>query len=401
MTDLNKFFKDYMEQESIFVDKNMFQSNYIPLEIPHREEQIKQIAEILAPVLRNEKPSNIFIYGKTGTGKTLTTKHTTNKLLEVAEENKISLKVIYVNCKLKKVADTEYRMLAQIIKELGEEVPSTGLPTHEVYKVFFNLIEKSNIRNLIIILDEVDQLVKKAGDETLYNLTRINENLKNTYVTIIGISNDLIFVDNLDPRVKSSLSEEEILFPPYNAFQIQDILYKRAEKALKKDSLEPGVIEKCSAYAAREHGDARRALDLLRVAAEIAERSRSEKIRIEHIDKAEEKIERDRIIDIVKTLPKQHQAALYSIITIYNNKKKTIFTGEVYDFYREVCKSTGLRPLTQRRIGDIISELDMQGIINAKVISKGRYGRTKEITIAISDSLLEKISDKLKEELQL
>ena len=399
--DLNAYFKDYMKKESLFLDKKLLQSNYVPLEIPHRQDQIKLIAEILAPSLRSEKPSNVFMYGKTGTGKTLTAKHTTLKLSEVAKENSISLKTIYVNCKLKKVADTEYRMISQIVRELGQEIPATGLPTDEVYRTFFNVIEESNVTNLIIILDEVDQLVKKAGDEALYNLTRINEQLKNTSITIVGISNDLIFVDSLDPRVRSSLSEEEILFPPYNAFQIQDILFRRAKQALKDGALQPGVIEKCAAYAAREHGDARRALDLLRVAAEIAERAGDEEVKINHIDHAEEKIERDRILDIVKTQPKQVQTALYAIFKIFENKKSLIFTGEVYEFYHDVCKKISLRPLTQRRISDIIAELDMLGIINANLVSKGRYGRTKEISLAISEGFIQKIITLLEEELEL
>ncbi len=401
--DLQSYFTQFMKKESIFKDKTYLQTTYMPDEIPHRQEQIRQIAEILAPALRNEKPSNIFIYGKTGTGKTLTTRHTTGKLLTVAQENQIPLTVIYVNCKMKKVADTEYRMIAQIIRELGGDVPSTGLPTDEVYHTFFSLIEKANVKNLILILDEVDELVKKAGDEALYNLTRMNEYVKGTQITIIGISNDLIFVDNLDPRVKSSLSEEEILFPPYNALQIQDILYKRAEKAFKPGVLEEGVIEKCAAYAAREHGDARRALDLLRVAAEIAEREGKQKVTIDYIDLAEEKIERDRIMDIIKTQPKQVQAVLYAIFTIFQHEKQLsrVHTGKVYEVYRQVCNHTGLRPLTQRRVSDILAELDMLGIINAQVISKGRYGRTKEISLALSQSFTERILTLLTEELEL
>lgn len=406
LSDIDSYFKDYMTKKSLFANKAMLQTGYVPDEIPHRSEQIQQIAEILAPALRAEKPSNVFMYGKTGTGKTLTAKHTTTRLKNVADENGLSVKVIYVNCKLKKVADTEYRMIAQIIRDLTDDtdrhVAPTGLPTDEVYRRFFDVVEQSGVSNLILILDEVDQLVKKAGDEALYNLTRINENISGTQISIIGISNDLVFVDDLDPRVKSSLSEEELVFPPYNAIQIQDILTKRAGAALAEGVLQGGVIQKCAAYAAREHGDARRALDLLRVAGEVAERTGSDQIRIEHIDLAEEKIERDRIIDIVKTQPKQVQAALYSIVMIsQNNRNKLVFTGEVYEFYREVCRKISLRPLTQRRISDIIAELDMLGIINANLISKGRYGRTKEITLATSESFGPKILQTLQEELQL
>ncbi|MBW2970930.1 cell division control protein Cdc6, partial [Candidatus Woesearchaeota archaeon] len=224
---------------------------------------------------------------------------------------------------------------------------------------------------------------------------------KNAQISLIGISNDLTFTDSIDPRIKSSLSEEELVFPPYNALQIQDILHQRKEKAFKSGAIAHGVVEKCSAYAARDHGDARRALELLRVAGEIAERKNSLVVDIEHIDEAEEKIERDRVLDLVKTQPKQFQATLYSIMSTCSNKRGIMLTGEVYDFYKNICRNTGLRPLTQRRVSDVIAELDMLGIINTKVISKGRYGRTREISLAVPTSTVPKIMQILKQDLDL
>lgn len=400
--ELEGYFESFLQKQSLFQDKKILQSNYDPENIPHREEQIKEIAKILAPALKLDRPSNLFIYGKTGTGKTLSVKHTTNQIKDVAEKNNIKLEVVYLNCKLKKVADTEYRLIAQLAREFGKEIPPTGLPTDEIYKIFFSTIDQEN-KTIILILDEIDQLMKKAGDEILYTLTRINSELKKAQISIIGISNDLIFADNLDPRVKSSLSEEELVFPPYNALQIQDILHQRTKKALKENVLESGVVEKCAAYAAREHGDARRALELIRVAAELAERENTEKVTIQHIDKAEEKIERDRFFDIIKTQPKQFQATLYSILMLNSQKtsSKNIFTGDIYELYKKICSNTGLRPLTQRRVSDIIAEQDMLGIINAKTISKGRYGRTREISVAIPSLSEPNIREMLKRELNL
>ena len=174
---LTNFFENFLKQESFFTDKKILQSTYVPEEISHRDEQINQIASILAPSLKLDKPSNLFIYGKTGTGKTLTVKYTTKQLSELAQQKGIPLKIIYLNCKLNKVADTEYRLLLQLSKEFGKEIPPTGLPTDEVYKIFYNLIDYNQLL-IIIILDEIDQLVKKAGDEILYNLTRVNTELK-------------------------------------------------------------------------------------------------------------------------------------------------------------------------------------------------------------------------------
>lgn len=395
---LADYFERFLTKEPLFTNKSALQAAYCPEKIFHREEQIEAVAKILAPCLRGDKPSNLFIYGKTGTGKTLTARHVSSQLKQIAEERELAIKIIYLNCKLKRVADTEYRLIAQLARELGTQIPPTGLPTDEVYSIFYRLVDKEK-NVIILILDEIDQLVNKAGDELLYNLTRINSELKKSQISIVGISNDLVFTENLDPRVKSSLSEEELVFPPYNALQIQSILTQRAKNAFKEGVIEQGVIEKCAAYAAREHGDARRALELLRVAGELAERQNDSKISLDHLDKAEEKIEKDRILEIVITQPKQYQATLYSIFLVCEQKKKLIFTGEVYELYKKICDRTNLRPLTQRRVSDIIAEMDMLGIINAKVISKGRYGRTREISISTQEELNPKIKKILEEQL--
>ena len=400
--DVNKlasFFDEYIGKEALFENKKSLQVNYTPDNIPHRDEQVDQLAGILAPSLRMEKPSNIFCYGKTGTGKTVVSKYVSDNLVEAAKKKNIPLRIFYLNCKMKRVADTEYRIMAQLTNGFGGKVPATGLPTDEVYRLFMETIDDKK-QLLILVLDEIDQLVGKAGDGILYNLTRINSELKNAEISIVGISNDLVFVDNLDPRVKSSLSEEEIIFPPYNAVQLKDILHERVALAFKKTTVEEGVVEKCAAYAAREHGDARRALELLRVAGEIAERKGEVKVEIKHLDHAEEKIERDRVMDIISSQPKQSQVALLSIFSTVA-KDKQLFTGDVYDTYKKYCYDCGLKPLTQRRISDIIAELDMMGIINAKVVSKGRYGRTREISLAIPGSNMPKLKDVLVESLGL
>ena len=397
---LNTFFEKFLKKDTIFKNKKVLSSSYMPGEINHRDDQIDQIAQILAPALKQDKPSNLFIYGKTGTGKTLTSKYVADQMDQVAKQKGLPLQIFYLNCKLKKVADTEYRLIAELARFFGKIVPPTGLPTDEVYKIFFEALEKEE-KIVILILDEIDQLIKKAGDEIIYNLTRINSELKTSQLGLVGISNDLMFANNLDPRVKSSLSEEEIVFPPYNAVQIQEILINRSIKAFKDGVIEEGVIQKCAAYAAREHGDARRALELLRVSGEIAERKNQTTVTMENLDEAEDKIERDRLIDIVETHPKQFQVTLYTMLIMAREYKKEIFTGDIYELYKKICEKIGLRPLTQRRVSDIIAELDMLGMINAKVVSKGRFGRTREINIALPSSISDKIIHILEDQLDI
>jgi cell division control protein 6 len=400
MDSLNNIF-DSFSKNTIFDNKFVLQANYSPDIIPHRDPQIEQIAAILAPALRGEKTSNLFVYGQTGTGKTLSVQFVKDEMLKRATSSGAKLRIEYLNCKLKKVADTEYRILAELIKKLGGEVPATGLPTDQVYNRFIDLVEKEE-QVIILVLDEIDQAIKKISDNFLYNLTRLNTELSKTQIGIVGISNDLNFIEVLDPRVKSSLSEEEIIFPPYNALQLQEILSKRSEKAFRPGVLEEGVIAKCAAYAAREHGDARRALDLLRIAGELAERGGASKVSLEHVDVANDKIDRDKILDIVHCAPKQLQLVLSAIINLAENKKEQkIFTGDIYQQYQQLCSRCRSEVLTQRRVSDLIAEADMLGLVNAQVISKGRHGRTREIRLSIPQQVLEKSKIALKESLNL
>ncbi len=410
--DLDNFFDEFISSKPIFSEKSVLQSSYRPDAIPHREEYLKDIAKILAPALRKERPSNLFIYGKTGTGKSLCVNHVMNKIANIANSREIPLNIIEINCKLRKVADTEYRILLEIIKQLGKEMPSTGISTNELYKELYELID-SQKRTVILVLDEIDTLIHKAGDEILYNLTRINPELKQSDITIVGITNDLTVMDTVDARVKSSLNEEEIVFLPYNAVQIQDILNDRSEKAFRVGVLHDEVIPRCAAYTAREHGDARRALELLRFAGELAEREGSEKIMPEHIDNADKKTEKNRVIDIIKSQPKQFQLVNYAIIktsmsekhNLVTSKKTLVIepttTGAVYDYYNKIAKELGIATLSLRRVSDIIIELDVLGLINFKIVSKGRYGRTRFISIGLPKSLYQEVLDILKEDLNI
>ncbi len=417
MDRIDKIFENF-SNNGLFRNKTVLQSNYSPEDIPHREEQIEAIASILAPSLRGERASNLFVFGKTGSGKTLSVQYVGYKIQKkMKKTGQNNLKILYVNCKLKKVADTEYRIIAELINTLGDRVPPTGLPTDAVYSKFIDIID-SRKQVIVLVLDEIDQAVKKISDNFIYTLTRLNSELKNAQISLIGISNSLTFMENLDPRVRSSLGEEELVFPPYNALQLQDILKERASRAFKEGAVEDGVIAKCAAYAAREHGDARRALDLLRVAGELTEREGEKKISLKHIDLANQKIERDKMLDIIESEPTQFRLVLYSIITLTENREKKkrsegkskfgadtvddrIFTGEVYNAYQEICEKTKNEVLTQRRVGDILAEFDMLGIINARVLSKGRHGRTREIKLGLASGIKGKAKEILEKGLNL
>ena len=295
---------------------------------------------------------------------------------------------VMVNCRQ---IETQYSVLSNIGYSLLDdheidEIPFTGWPTDRVFK---ELIKRMDARKgvFVIVLDEIDHLVRKAGDDLLYNLTNINSFLKDSRACVIGISNDLKFTEFLDPRVRSRLGQQDLLFAPYDAEQLKDILRKRASVAIAPDVVSEGVIALCSAFAAQEHGDARCALDLLRVSTEKAEQLGDKIVEQHHVRMAQHQIEADQIDPVIAALPTQQKLVLASVLINERNGLKNIQTGQLYDVYDQACSYLNIPSLTQRRISGIIANLDMLGLITARTISRGRYGRSKEINSCIPQNV--------------
>lgn len=385
----DSIFKRYIEKRNILVkNKNILQSTYIPDQLPHRENQIRDIVEIIAPSLTKDKPSNILIIGKTGTGKTAVMNYI-GKELRKADPEEINCSFIYVNCE---IVDTPYGILYnisnQIIVENNRKIPFTGWSLDKIYSELINYIDEQN-KIFIVVLDEIDRSFKKNGDDIFYFLTTINEVIKNSKVSIIGITNNTKFTELLSTKIKSRLGEEKIIFPPYTPAQLQDILKERALIAFEKGMLDEGVIPYCAAISAQDSGDARKALDLLRIGADIAERNGDNSITEAHINFARNKIELDAVTEVVKTITVQSKIVLMGIIKNHESSNQSMTTGDVYTTYRDICSIISYPILTQRRISGLISELDMLGIIHAKVKSFGREGRTKEIELSINNDIIE------------
>lgn len=389
----DNIFTQYMQKRNVIVrNKKILQSSYIPENLPHRMDKIKEIVEIIAPSLNRDKPSNILIFGKTGTGKTAVINFV-GKELKKADEEQQNCSFIYVNCE---VVDTTYGILYnisnQIITDPSKRIPFTGWSLDKILAEITNYIDKQD-KVFIIVLDEIDRSFQKNGDDIFYYLTTINEVLQNSKVSIIGITNNANFTELLGQRVKSRLGEEKIIFPPYNVEQLQDILYARAKDAFDEGVLDDDVIPYCAALSAQEMGDARRALDLLRMAADFAERNGDNKVTGAHVRYAKNKIELDAVSEVVKTLTIQSKIVLMSIIRNTDDGMTTMTTGDVYATYKFICETIGQSVLTQRRIAGLISELDMLGIIHARVKSFGRAGRTKEIELSTPKEIISMVKN--------
>ena len=381
-------FDDFLSRKTLFVDKEVLRHDFRPKNLPHRKNEIEKLTFNLVEALNGHIPSNMTLYGVTGAGKTAVTSYVCDELEAKGIELNRPVQSIMVNCRQ---IDTQYRVLSHLGNSLLEsheidEIPFTGWPTD---RVFGELVRRMDKRGgvFVIILDEIDHLVRKAGDDLLYNLTSINASLKSARACVIGISNDLKFTDFLYPRVRSRLGQSDVVFNPYDAMQLQNILRQRAEGALVEGALDDSVIALCAAIAAQEHGDARCALDLLRVSTEKAEQSGDECVTQAHVRMAQHQLEADQMHPVLASLPSQQKLVLAAILLNERNGLRNIQTGEVYDVYAQACRYVRQNPLTQRRVSGLISNLDMLGLITARTVSRGRYGRTKEINSCIPQNI--------------
>jgi cell division control protein 6 len=389
---IDKFYKNYLKGPRIFNNRDALEPSYIPHELPHRDVQIKDIAEKTACALFGDAPPSFLCYGQTGTGKTATIRYISQKLAQ--QNTEIKPWWIYINCN---VVSTPYRILAHIYNTISreEKIPPTGLPKDIIFKKLLGLLD-SKVRNSVcfLVLDEIDILIeKKGGNEILYDLTRLNENLDQCKTSLIGISNKLKFRKSLDPRILSSLGEEYIVFPSYDAGELRDILNRRAIIAFRENVLKEEIIPLCAALAAKEHGDARKALQLLRKAGELAERAQSKSVNSKYVERAHDDLEKDHIMEYIKGMPLQAQLVLTAVYLISKySPDHIIISGDIYEVHSEIKGLIpGVRQLTKRRISDYINELTLAGIISAVVKSMGHYGRTKIIKLDIGIDIIEKV----------
>ena len=373
--------------DSLFLNKLVLKPNYTLRKIDdvlHRDEEIKTYYEYLKDIFRGVSPSNIFIYGKPGLGKTLLTKLVLEEVRRLAEKRGIELAIIHVNC-------DEIRTEHAILQKLVHEIPSD-----EPRWVLGNSRDKHNeyMKYLIhhyqgIILIAFDELDKAASPEMINQIIRTESESSGQFPTIIGITNDLGLRDKFPHHLQSVLCENTLIIKPYEVEQLVDIIRARVDIAFKPGSVSNDVIGLCAAFAAKEYGDVRRAIDLLRVAGELAEEQNEREVSEQDVKDAYNKIEMDRFIEVIKTLPTQSKAVLLACIYVFDSTQENI-TSNIYRAYTNIMKSIDADVLTQRRITGLLMELDQLGIINGFNEFRGRKGRKKIISsITSKDKALE------------
>ncbi|MEM3399944.1 MAG: AAA family ATPase [Candidatus Micrarchaeia archaeon] len=379
---LTDSFQTILSQKTIFKNRNVLLPQYIPETLPHREEEIRCIMKLISPALKNERPSNVFIYGGTGTGKTSCVKHVVKKFTEIESRTTC----FYINCRVSK-ATTTYRIFEKIVREmLGNK--TTGHGFSRIYEWLTDWMKKEN-RNLIVVLDEIDMV--QDIDELVYVLTRSNDDLQNLFISFVGISNKISLKERLGPRSKSTLFESEIVFTPYNAKQLKSILEQRVSLAFHEGCVDQSAINLAAAIAAQETGDARYALKLLLKAGELVDEMGASLITDKHVEAARRSADEDIAVDAICSLPDHQQLVLYAVASLSleggkysklsGDTVESILSGDVYERYKVCARRFGKEPRSARWFRHYLNELEMLGLITMTASGKGQRGRTRFIHI--------------------
>jgi cell division control protein 6 len=387
-------FSDSLQKHKIFRDASMLSPHFVPKTLPFRDQQINEVKSILAPALQNRKPSNLFIYGKTGTGKTASVKYVMEKFNGENEKSTMH----YVNCR---IYNSRYRILQKVLKHFMPELEKVGFGMPFLYEKMIEISNKGT--QLVIVLDEIDMV--KDVDELVYTLTRVNDELKSGGITIIGISNNLAFKDALDRRSRSSLNETDMVFPPYTSEQLKKILEQRVDGAFNGNVVDQSAISLAAAITSQENGDARYALKLLLKAGEVAEQADRSRITDVEVDAARKNVELDLAQETIATLPENHQMLLYAIADLVLNGSKYsrlegmeenfLLSGEVYDKYEHVCKRLRKRARSIRWYHEYLKELEMLGLIMTTPSSKGMRGHTTLIRLGHEAKIISEVTGKV------
>ena len=352
-----------------------------------RDAEIKELGSHFAPILRGDHPVHLAIWGKTGTGKTLTILYFLALFQDMCRAKGVAMKHTHLDLSTPRPCFRALNDLACLLN--ASKRYTKGISLDEMMQRIEGKLARFG-GCFVLFIDEVDNVRCDRDAFMTFLVRRLPQRVKAKLILVFA-SNRLDWTAYLDPRVKSFLKLNELIFEPYDAVDLQHILRIRVDKALMPKALKPGVIEKIAAMASREHGDAREAVALLARSAYLAEKAGS-KVSLDLVDDAAVELDRDRYLILIRTAPSQLQAAMAAVIEACQKAKGVpIDTADAYDAYRRLYNRTSLGPLSGRAFRDLITELDMYSLIRCRVISRGRRGRARQIILDLPEELVAKI----------
>ena len=352
-----------------------------------RERQLSRIAQHLTPILDGGYPPAALVYGPTGSGKTVSLLHLLSSFEQVCVRRSIPFRYVYIDLTSPKTYFGALNELSLALDGNGRRYRK-GIPIEYMQeRIIESLAGYSG--TLCLLVDEADN-VRPNTDAFLTFLGKTLPRKVSCHLVLVMLTNRLDWEKALDPRILSFLKKADYIFEPYDAVDLFEILKLRVDKALDGSKVDEGALRMIAAHASRETGDARKAVEHLVKSAKIAEET-SGRITETEVEQAAETLEIDKTEELIRALAPQQRLTLCACYAALGRSTKRVSTGQVYDVYRTICHRQETKPLTQRRVSDMISFLDLYGLINAPVVSRGRYGQSREIAASLPSNVSEQL----------
>lgn len=381
--ELRKIVGDVRKQNSIFSNKSFLDSLMVPNSIVGRESESKKLVDYLLSYEKGLVVPLVSIYGRSGSGK--------STIVKFVCEN-LDLDFCYVNFRK---AKTVFGCINLILSEMGHPNLKNAQGINSAFLILERLIketlEKSGNSLFVLCLDEFDTLFyDKRGkpSDFVYKLVVLVEKLRalKKHMCIVTISNKVLSEFNLDDRVISRIGASEIYFDSYSQSDVLKIIRNRAKKSFFK-KIDDDVLQHCANISSEEHGDARRAIDLLRTSGEIAG-IENKKISKRHIDEAVSQLQKNQITTIISGGSYHFRLACAALSRLtYVNDEGWHSTSDLFKQYQQII-SSDTRQISYRRFSEMLVELVNSGIAVSKTESRGRHGYGSQFKLSVDPDLI-------------
>ena len=322
----------------VLVDREPFSFDWTPDKLVGRDEELTELASLFTHIENQNSSCRAVITGPVGSGKTVLTRRFGHDLLNHLEgRRKITL--AHVNCRNH---PTTSQVLQQIAVTLDSRHPERGLSSGEIIQsIRRNLISHNS--HLLLILDEVDLLIRRDNSDLIYKLLRIDEGQdKQGSLSLILVSQDSMLLKLFEPAIISRLGASNILkMKPYDKNGLIQIARQRAEIACRNGSISEEVLEKIGIMAA-ESGDARLAIELLDSSIRRAESAGRGEVLIEDIEQSSARVAAVEPSQVDK-LSKDQKLIMLGLCRRLK-KEAEINTGDAEKLYRIVCEEYEAKP---------------------------------------------------------
>ncbi|MFX0134910.1 MAG: ORC1-type DNA replication protein [Candidatus Hodarchaeota archaeon] len=391
--------EEELKKHSIFKDESKLSFDYVPLYLPHRNEELRQLAQFFKVVI--EKPGGmsqkVIIHGSNGTGKTAVVKRFGSMIEQTAEKRNIKLKFLHLNCRINK---TEYMILKNVIKTFNKAIPKRGFSSEELLQILIEILE---IEDYFLILTLDDLNIKE--NQLLYDLTRLMDDELNPIqrLSLIIIAKDLNFIKTLEKGTISTLQKNHIFFKKYSSSQLYDILKMRCDEAFYDNTVLDESLHLISDIAS-EFGDSRYALELLWRAGKYVDLNQSPQVSPEYVRQAKSQISPVIKSNLINSLTVDQKLLLLTIARQFKHEEKAYLTmKEVENGYILICEEYQIKAKKHTKIWEDIQELSNLGIINSKISGPGIRGKTTLIGLldVPSETIEHNLISQLEKEIEI